>query len=626
MAAGVHIRRPFSVLSAWLCANAGGVCSRLLFGLVCTEHIRELPVRGGEMMHRFRKRKSRSDGVFNQFETEEDEGSTSEPRKIAGPASKTDGKEQSIVISDSDSLELDEDSMSKKKHALHRKTLAAKRKIARMTEEEQLALAVKISQQEQASQVKNRQEEDELLRKAIEESLHGCKSPEKSATVTVYDITEEASPCKKDITLDEQHEEHLSQQSQVSHKDSSLNPKVLLNRLSQDIVESPSSTRDDFANVSPSKASLSPVFPVKSPYARKMIPCRLFQDTSPSAIRLSDEMEGCSLHRSKSTQPDSSSLLSISNKSEFKEGACSSHYISACLKESSISKVSVNNKNALSQHTSQNSTHNFARKQENDRSVHYYWGIPFCPNGEDPDAYTQVILCQLDVYEKSLKKSQRQLLQKTEYGEPIDLSASSERNEQAKYSQDNLSQEDTEEILEGGEQQKPQENFMEPSEDTDGSDIQPVPSKRLKASCSQFQEDEHSCTSEGQGKSQSRVSSDYFLLKLFVLFCLIYSFWSVKKYKFSYMDIINIKYVFFFNQSIFNAIECFFFFFFFLDAFYISQFSLKCSQIFFLLKLKLYFWPALVLPLVVEELKLCKKKSSKDLYISYMNKVYDIPG
>lgn len=41
-----------------------------------------------------------------------------------------------------------------------------------MTEDEQLALAVKISQQEQANHVKHRQEEDELLRKAIEESLH----------------------------------------------------------------------------------------------------------------------------------------------------------------------------------------------------------------------------------------------------------------------------------------------------------------------------------------------------------------------------------------------------------------------------------------------------------------------
>ncbi|XP_040200346.1 BRCA1-A complex subunit RAP80 isoform X5 [Rana temporaria] len=125
-------------------------------------------------MHPLRKRKVRPDDTCSQYGTEEDEGSTSEPRNKAGPANRIDEKEEkSIVISDSDSLELEEDGNSQKKVAIHRKTLSVKRKIARMTEEEQLALAVKISQQEQANHVKHRQEEEEeLLRKAIEESLH----------------------------------------------------------------------------------------------------------------------------------------------------------------------------------------------------------------------------------------------------------------------------------------------------------------------------------------------------------------------------------------------------------------------------------------------------------------------
>lgn len=52
-------------------------------------------------------------------------------------------------------------------------------------------------------------------------------------------------------------------------------------------------------------------------------------------------------------------------------------------------------------------------------AVHYYWGVPFCPQGLNPDDYTKVILCQLEVYEKSLKQAQRGLLRKVEWGEPV---------------------------------------------------------------------------------------------------------------------------------------------------------------------------------------------------------------
>lgn len=52
-------------------------------------------------------------------------------------------------------------------------------------------------------------------------------------------------------------------------------------------------------------------------------------------------------------------------------------------------------------------------------TVHYYWGVPFCPAGVDPDQYTSVILCQLEVYQKSLKMAQRQLVRKRGFGEPV---------------------------------------------------------------------------------------------------------------------------------------------------------------------------------------------------------------
>ncbi|XP_019721297.1 BRCA1-A complex subunit RAP80 isoform X2 [Hippocampus comes] len=52
-------------------------------------------------------------------------------------------------------------------------------------------------------------------------------------------------------------------------------------------------------------------------------------------------------------------------------------------------------------------------------SVHYYWGVPFCPRGLDADTYTQVIVAQMELYEKSLKEAQRCLLRKAEWGDAI---------------------------------------------------------------------------------------------------------------------------------------------------------------------------------------------------------------
>ncbi|XP_041337925.1 BRCA1-A complex subunit RAP80 isoform X5 [Pyrgilauda ruficollis] len=72
-------------------------------------------------------------------------------------------------------------------------------------------------------------------------------------------------------------------------------------------------------------------------------------------------------------------------------------------------------------------------KQEEARNtVHYYWGIPFCPKGVDPNQYTKVILCQLEVYQKSLKQAQRQLLHKKEFGNPVVPSPSLSQNELGK--------------------------------------------------------------------------------------------------------------------------------------------------------------------------------------------------
>ncbi|XP_020932043.1 BRCA1-A complex subunit RAP80 isoform X4 [Sus scrofa] len=82
-----------------------------------------------------------------------------------------------IVISDSDGEEPKEENglqKTKIKQSSRAKCLA-KRKIAQMTEEEQFALALKMSEQEAREVNSQEEEEEELLRKAIAESLNSSQ-------------------------------------------------------------------------------------------------------------------------------------------------------------------------------------------------------------------------------------------------------------------------------------------------------------------------------------------------------------------------------------------------------------------------------------------------------------------
>ncbi|XP_078267900.1 BRCA1-A complex subunit RAP80 isoform X2 [Rhinoraja longicauda] len=54
-----------------------------------------------------------------------------------------------------------------------------------------------------------------------------------------------------------------------------------------------------------------------------------------------------------------------------------------------------------------------------DQPVNYFWGIPFCPTGLDPDQYTRVLLCQLQAYERCLKRAQSRSLIKADFGPPL---------------------------------------------------------------------------------------------------------------------------------------------------------------------------------------------------------------
>ncbi|XP_047585106.1 BRCA1-A complex subunit RAP80 isoform X3 [Lutra lutra] len=89
-----------------------------------------------------------------------------------------------IVISDSDGEEpKEENGLQKMKTKQSNRTKClAKRKIAQMTEEEQFALALKMSEQEAREMNSQEEEEEELLRKAIAESLNSCRPSDASAT------------------------------------------------------------------------------------------------------------------------------------------------------------------------------------------------------------------------------------------------------------------------------------------------------------------------------------------------------------------------------------------------------------------------------------------------------------
>ncbi|KAM5300260.1 BRCA1-A complex subunit RAP80 isoform 2-T2 [Ctenodactylus gundi] len=104
-----------------------------------------------------------------------------------------------IVISDSDGEEPKEENglQKMKTKQSNRAECLAERKIAQMTEEEQFALAVKMSEQEARDVNSQEEEEEELLRKAIAESLNTCRPSDASATRSRPLATGPSSPTKR---------------------------------------------------------------------------------------------------------------------------------------------------------------------------------------------------------------------------------------------------------------------------------------------------------------------------------------------------------------------------------------------------------------------------------------------
>ncbi|XP_073914823.1 BRCA1-A complex subunit RAP80 isoform X4 [Castor canadensis] len=120
------------------------------------------------------RRKKKSKEACESENLEKKDAETTSPGSVKR---KRRLEEAFIVISDSDGEEPKEENglQKMKTKQSNRAKCLAKRKIAQMTEEEQFALALKMSEQEAREVNSQEEEEEELLRKAIAESLNSSQ-------------------------------------------------------------------------------------------------------------------------------------------------------------------------------------------------------------------------------------------------------------------------------------------------------------------------------------------------------------------------------------------------------------------------------------------------------------------
>ncbi|NXL87980.1 UIMC1 protein, partial [Alectura lathami] len=359
------------------------------------------------------RRKKPTEGLDSRGQDGEEE--EEEKRGPGGARKKRSFVDAFIVISDSDGeQESKEESglqTKRTKQQLDRTKFAAKRKIAQMTEEEQFALALKMSEQEARQVNCQEEEEEELLRKAIAESLNSCQPSDSSdatpqLSAEVLGARGQSHPAKQEgcevlgglaLRPDTPRSEGSSH-SQSTRADGSgqtdvtRSPLVVLRSIQHNRV---SGEEPAFDKVKVASGSW------------RLTPRRLF--TSPSG-----------------------SSKAAGHEPEEQPPPCSGHSAG----EASAGSSATLWKNWTKEQGSSPRTSEEKHKQEEERdTVHYYWGIPFCPKGVDPNQYTKVILCQLEVYQKSLKQAQRQLLHKKEFGNPVVPSSSLSQNELGKGEQ-----------------------------------------------------------------------------------------------------------------------------------------------------------------------------------------------
>ncbi|XP_040301969.1 BRCA1-A complex subunit RAP80 isoform X1 [Herpailurus yagouaroundi] len=283
-----------------------------------------------------------------------------------------------IVISDSDGEEpKEENGLQKMKTKQSNRTKClAKRKIAQMTEEEQFALALKMSEQEAREMNSQEEEEEELLRKAIAESLNSCRPSDASATKSRPLATGPSSQSHQEKTTDSGTTEGIWQ----------LVPPSLFkgSHISQgNEAEEREEPWDHTENTEE-----EPVFGSSGSWDQSSQP--VFENEN---VKCFDRCIGHLAEHTQCGKPQESTGRGCAfHKAAQGRGDTSRHCL---LTQADAKGLDVGG------------------------TVHYFWGIPFCPAGVDPNQYTKVILCQLEVYQKSLKMAQSQLFKKKGFGEPV---------------------------------------------------------------------------------------------------------------------------------------------------------------------------------------------------------------
>ncbi|XP_010217378.1 PREDICTED: BRCA1-A complex subunit RAP80 [Tinamus guttatus] len=435
------------------------------------------------------RKKKPTEGLDSRGQDGEEE--EEEKRALLNAKKKRSFVDAFIVISDSDGeQESKEESglqIKRTKQQLDRTKFAAKRKIAQMTEEEQFALALKMSEQEARQVNCQEEEEEELLRKAIAESLSSCQPSESSDATPELPAEAVGKTGPNDLAEQEGSEilgglalcpdtprSECSSHSQSARADGNgqmdvaRSPLVVLRRLSQEIVENslvssiivsrgkgqplprssekPSSpARRDSDSLLPSAFgedlfSLSPTFGRIAPGSWRLTPRRLF--TSPRSPSKAEEHEAkeqllpgtcSSVGAASAESPAALCNTWTTDSCDSPERSCRGASTKHTRQPGHGTKVCVSTEQS-EQNKGPGSAPELCvlrgpeegrSKEEARDTVHYYWGIPFCPKGVDPNQYTKVILCQLEVYQKSLKQAQRQLLHKKEFGNPVVPSPSS---------------------------------------------------------------------------------------------------------------------------------------------------------------------------------------------------------
>ncbi|NWX93441.1 UIMC1 protein, partial [Nothoprocta pentlandii] len=374
------------------------------------------------------RKKKPTEGLDSRGQDGEEE--EEEKRALANAKKKRSFVEAFIVISDSDGEQesKEESGLQNKrtKQQLDRTKFAAKRKIAQMTEEEQFALALKMSEQE-ARQVNCQEEEEEaLLRKAIAESLSSCQ-PSESSDATPELPAEAVGRTGPKDPAEQEGSEILGGLA--------LCPDTPRSECSSHSQRAGADGNGQMDVARKDLFSLSPTFGRIAPGSWRLAPRRLFTSPCSPAEAADPPLPGtCSSVGAASAE--SSGTLSNTWSTEQRdspERSCGGESTKHTWQAGHGTKVCVSTEQSEPNEGPGSAPElcvlpvpeEGRSKEEARDTVHYYWGIPFCPKGVDPNQYTKVILCQLEVYQKSLKQAQRQLLHKKEFGSPVVPSSSS---------------------------------------------------------------------------------------------------------------------------------------------------------------------------------------------------------